>query len=259
LKKFFFRVGPSPVDLAGLDPTGLTRSPAQKNTRVSFLTRACNHYYSSELYFTWTVKHNNERTNACNDKNKCNVKRNVWSLPGNWDRRRRWRWNCCAGSVVTGSGDDEDDQRWVFFSSGFSLLFWNDEAPVFSSSPSFPSLFFLLFSPVHPSLFFSSIPLCLVFIFHVFPPCSALLSSPSVFFLSPRLLSVFFCVFLSLLPPVSIVSPSVFFVRLSLPSSICLSSCVSSLSPLLSRFFSPPSSLVSFLHLPLVQYILWLL
>ena len=36
----------------------------------------------------------------------------------------------------------------------------------------------------------------------------------------------FFCVFLSLLPPVSIVSPSVFFFRLSLPSFICLSSCV---------------------------------
>ena len=25
---------------------------------------------------------------------------NVWSLPGNWDRRRQWRWNFCAGLVV---------------------------------------------------------------------------------------------------------------------------------------------------------------
>jgi len=82
---------------------------------------------------------------------------------------------------------------------------------VFSSSPSFPSLFFLLFSPVLPSLFFSSIlfpSLSISSLFFLcYPPCSALLSS---FPMAP-LCFFFFCVFLSLLPPVSIVSPSIFF------------------------------------------------
>ena len=85
---------------------------------------------------------------------KCNVKRNVWSLPSNYNRRRKWRWNCCAGSVVTSSGDDEDDQCWVFFLLVFLCFFWNDEASVFSSSPPFPSLFFLFFSHVFPSQWF---------------------------------------------------------------------------------------------------------
>ena len=82
---------------------------------------------------------------------------------------------------------------------------------------------------------------CLVWLLCDFPDFIPLCCPCSSFFLFVLPLFFFFCVFLSLLPPVSIVSPSVFFfVRLSLPSSICLSSCVSSFSPLLSRFFSLP-------------------
>jgi hypothetical protein len=81
---------------------------------------------------------------------------------------------------------------------------------------------------------------CLVWLLCDFPdfipsccPCSSFF-----LFVLPLFLFVFsfpFCL-LSLSPP-----PLFFFVRLSLPSSICLSSCVSSLAPLLSRFFSPLS------------------
>jgi len=91
---------------------------------------------------------------------------------------------------------------------------------------------------------------CLVWLLCDFPdfipsccPCSSFF-----LFVLPLFLFVFsfpFCL-LSLSPP-----PLFFFVRLSLPSSICLSSCVSSLAPLLSRFFSPLSFFFSvFLFFP---------
>jgi len=112
------------------------------------------------------------------------------------------------------------------FSFCFSLLY----SPLsFSLLSSFlPSLSRLYFSCVTPPVLRSSLPfpwLLSAFFFFVFsfPFCLLSLSSPPLFF----------------------------FFHLSLPSSICLSSRVSSLSPILSRFFSPPPSLV--------QYILWLL
>ena len=187
-----------------------------------------------------------------------------------------WR-EMCEAYLVTETDEDDGDEtaaqdRWwlvlgtmkMINAGSFFLLvflcFFEMMKPLCSPPLRLSLPFSFCFSLLYTPLSFSLLSLSVSSLFFMcFAPCSALLSSPSIFFLSPRLLSVFFCVFLSLLPPVSIVSPSVFFVRLSLPSSICLSSCVSSLSPLLSRFFSPPSSLVSFLHLPLVQYILWLL
>ena len=48
--------------------------------------------------------------------------RNVWNLPGNWDRRRQWHWSFCACSVVTGFGDNEDDGNTGFWSLCFIYI-----------------------------------------------------------------------------------------------------------------------------------------
>ena len=101
---------------------------------------------------------------------------NVWSLPGNWDRRRQWRWNFCAGLVVTGSGDDGGAgllcylcsllRHSVFFClcsfapflSPYSAFVCVSFCAIYSSSFSFPyafslSVFFLLFLSASPFFF----------------------------------------------------------------------------------------------------------
>jgi hypothetical protein len=104
--------------------------------------------------------------------------------------------------------------------------------------------FFLLFSLVLRSLFFSSTlfpSLSISYLFFLCFPPVLLFSLPPLFSSFPHGSSLFFCVFLSLLPPVSIVSLSVFFLF------ICL-------SPLLSIYpsvfpYCHLSSLISFLLL----------
>jgi len=97
---------------------------------------------------------------------------NVWSLPGNWDRRRQWRWNFCAGSVVTGSGD-----------GGADLL-------CYLCSMLRHSVFFCLcsFAPIPISLFGFSLHflLCYLLFFLFSPLCFLPLCFFSFFFLPPR-------------------------------------------------------------------------
>jgi hypothetical protein len=176
--------------MAGLDPAGITRSLAQasdparwQEACVSFLTRACS-------LFKWIIIHLNNSLEQLNTKWKkknqmhtmkeqIQREENVWSLPGNWDKQRRWRWNFCAGSVVTSSGDDEDDdganllcypcslfRRPIFFCLcsfapvlislfGFPLRFLLCYLLSFLFSPLYflPPYFFLLFLSASPFFF----------------------------------------------------------------------------------------------------------